>query len=75
MTLRLSPNLSLLWADLPLRPMARNLLAAGADLIVHNRSRAAQEALVAAGATAILAAVEAQSAPGAAAARPEEETG
>jgi len=33
------------------RPMARNLLAAGAGLIVHNRSRAAQDALVAAGAT------------------------
>ena len=32
------------------RPMAGNLLAAGADLIVHNRSRAAQDALVAAGA-------------------------
>jgi 2-hydroxy-3-oxopropionate reductase len=31
--------------------MARNLLAAGAGLIVHNRSRAAQDALVAAGAT------------------------
>jgi 2-hydroxy-3-oxopropionate reductase len=32
------------------RPMAGNLLAAGADLVVHNRSRAAQEALVARGA-------------------------
>jgi 2-hydroxy-3-oxopropionate reductase len=32
------------------QPMARNLLAAGADLIVHNRSPAAQDALVAAGA-------------------------
>jgi 2-hydroxy-3-oxopropionate reductase len=32
------------------QPMARNLLAAGADLVVHNRSRAAQDALVAAGA-------------------------
>jgi len=32
------------------QPMARNLLAAGADLIVHNRSRAAQDTLVAAGA-------------------------
>jgi 2-hydroxy-3-oxopropionate reductase len=32
------------------RPMARNLLAAGAALTVHNRSRAAQDALVAAGA-------------------------
>jgi 2-hydroxy-3-oxopropionate reductase len=32
------------------QPMARNLLAAGADLVVHNRSRAAQDALTAAGA-------------------------
>jgi 2-hydroxy-3-oxopropionate reductase len=32
------------------RPMAGRLLAAGATLIVHNRSRAAQDALVAAGA-------------------------
>jgi 2-hydroxy-3-oxopropionate reductase len=32
------------------RPMAANLLAAGADLIVHNRTAAAQEALVARGA-------------------------
>ena len=32
------------------RPMASNLLAAGADLIVHNRSREAQDALVTAGA-------------------------
>lgn len=32
------------------RPMAENLLAAGADLVVHNRSRAAQDALVARGA-------------------------
>jgi 2-hydroxy-3-oxopropionate reductase len=32
------------------RPMAANLLAAGAELIVHNRSRAAQDALVARGA-------------------------
>lgn len=32
------------------QPMAGNLLAAGADLVVHNRSRAAQEALVARGA-------------------------
>jgi len=32
------------------RPMAANLLAAGTDLIVHNRTPAAQEALVALGA-------------------------
>ncbi|HUZ25085.1 MAG TPA: NAD(P)-dependent oxidoreductase [Streptosporangiaceae bacterium] len=32
------------------RPMAENLLAAGADLVVHNRSRPAQDALVALGA-------------------------
>jgi 2-hydroxy-3-oxopropionate reductase len=32
------------------RPMAANLLAAGAGLIVHNRSQAAQDELVAAGA-------------------------
>jgi 3-hydroxyisobutyrate dehydrogenase-like beta-hydroxyacid dehydrogenase len=32
------------------RPMAANLLAAGADLTVHNRTAAAQEALVARGA-------------------------
>jgi len=33
------------------QPMARNLLAAGADLVVHNRTPAAQDTLVALGAT------------------------
>jgi 2-hydroxy-3-oxopropionate reductase len=40
------------------RPMARNLLAAGAALIVHNRSRAAQGELVAAGAAGAESAAE-----------------
>jgi 2-hydroxy-3-oxopropionate reductase len=40
------------------RPMARNLLAAGADLVVHNRSRDAQDALVAAGAAGAESAAE-----------------
>jgi 2-hydroxy-3-oxopropionate reductase len=40
------------------RPMARNLLAAGAALIVHNRSRAAQDELVAAGASGAESAAE-----------------
>jgi 2-hydroxy-3-oxopropionate reductase len=40
------------------RPMARNLLAAGAALIVHNRSRAAQDELVAAGAAGAESAAE-----------------
>jgi 2-hydroxy-3-oxopropionate reductase len=40
------------------RPMARNLLAAGAALIVHNRSRAAQGELVAAGAVGAESAAE-----------------
>lgn len=39
-------------------PMAGNLLAAGASLIVHNRSRAAQDVLVAAGAAGAGSAAE-----------------
>jgi len=40
------------------RPMAANLLAAGAGLIVHNRSQAAQDELVAAGAVGAESAAE-----------------
>jgi 2-hydroxy-3-oxopropionate reductase len=40
------------------RPMAANLLAAGADLTVYNRTPAAQEALVAAGAVGARSAAE-----------------